>query len=400
MGSDRASGRSHDRARGYVLSLAAALSLVACSGKRAPTSGQDAGRLADAATPAPSAEFGAPKPGMAWVPPGIFRAGTPPERAPRIADEELPGAPLEMSGFYIDVFPWPNEPNAIPTSNVSRDEAEELCTSKGKRLCTELEWERACKGPNDTTYEYGNTYRKDACGTGMDPELASRRPAGEHALCKSGFGVLEMHGGVWEWTSSSWGRGSREASLGVLRGGNALAGELVGRCANAIARGPSKKARTMGFRCCAGPRNKAEVNLERRAEPGLIAAPSWRATTLFGALATASGHPEANVDAKSVSAWAWTPVSNDELVIALGCTIVRDRPKGARACALVIGRPAGDAGTSEALASVATGRDPAELVRNGDARTLRMRALDVRGAYIHDVTYAFGRVDISEAKRP
>jgi hypothetical protein len=125
-----------------------------------------------------------------------------------------------------------------------------------------------------------------------------------------------------------------------------------------------------------------------------------RGTTLFRALAAASGHPEANIDPKSVSAWAWTPVSNDEFVVALGCTFPPDRPKASRACALVIGRSAGDAGASEALASVATGRDPAEVVRNGAARTLRMRALDIRGAYIHDVTYAFGRVDIGEAKRP
>ena len=399
--------RSSRRFRTGGPALACALEFFACSSKRAPSGVRDASAQAsDAAPPSPAIPASAPKPGMAWIPAGSFRAGTPPERIPRIAEEELPGSPVEMNGFYIDLLPWPNEPNAIPLSNISRDEAEELCAGKGKRLCTELEWERACKGPNDTTYEYGNTYRKDACGTGLDAELASRRPSGERALCKSGFGVLEMHGGVWEWTSSPWGRGGRDATLGVLRGGNALAGELVGRCANAIARAPTKKSRTMGFRCCAGPRNAVEVSLERRGEPGLSAATSARAAPLFEALAEAAGSPGASVEPRSVSAWTWTPVANDALVIAIGCVRSAELPKLPRACALVIARPADnagdarDAGASRPLASVATGKEVSEIVRNGDARKLRMRALDVQGAYLRDVTYAFGRVEIGEAKRP
>src|SRR6185369_13748482 len=162
-------------------------------------------------------EAGAPRGGMAWIPAGTLRAGTPRERIPRVADEEMAGLPVEMGGFYIDLLPWPNEPNAIPTSNVTRDEAEQLCATKGKRLCTELEWERACKGPDNTTYEYGDIYRKDTCGTGIPIEQAARRPTGEHAQCKSGFGVAELHGGVFEWTSSMWGRNSKDSSQGVLR---------------------------------------------------------------------------------------------------------------------------------------------------------------------------------------
>ena len=142
------------------------------------------------------------KPGMIWVPAGTLKAGTPSDKIPRVADEELAAVPIEMQGFYIDQHPWPNEPGAIPTTNVTRDEAEALCTSKGKRLCTELEWERACKGPENTTYEYGDAYRSATCGTGQAPEVAARRPAGESPQCKSGFGVSDMHGIVSEWTSS------------------------------------------------------------------------------------------------------------------------------------------------------------------------------------------------------
>jgi len=336
---------------------------------------------------------------MAWIPAGTLRAGTPAERTPRVADEEMAGAPVEMGGFYIDLLPWPNEPNAIPTSNVTREEAEQHCASKGKRLCTELEWERACKGPDNTTYEYGDVYRKDVCGTGIALEQASRRPTGEHAQCKSRFGVAEMHGGVWEWTSSAWGRGSRDAAQGVLRGGNSVAGELVGRCSNAIARSPSKKSPTMGFRCCAGTKNAAEVALELRGTPGLTVAPaslaaSW-APLIASAAAGIDGSP--SMAPKSLQAWSWIPVANEELVIVMGCT---DAP---RRCALVVGRPADegdDGGTGEVLATIMTGNVLSEVTRLGSPRHLRMRSLDPRGVYSREITYVYGRVDLGAVKRP
>ncbi|MBX3204655.1 MAG: SUMF1/EgtB/PvdO family nonheme iron enzyme [Labilithrix sp.] len=331
---------------------------------------------------------------MAWISAGTLRAGTPPDRTPRVADEEMAGTPVEMGGFYIDLLPWPNEPNAIPTSNVSRDEAEQLCASKGKRLCSELEWERACKGPESTTYEYGDAYRKEACGTGVALEQASRRPTGEHAQCKSGFGVAEMHGGVWEWTSSAWGRGSRDAAQGVLRGGNSLAGELVGRCANAIARSPSKKSPTMGLRCCAGTRSSAEVTLDLRGTPGLSVAAAPTARLWASALASAVSEGASPIDPKSLHAWTWLPVANEELAIAMGCT---EAPKR---CGLVVARPAGDGGAGDVLATVATGKELSEVARVGDARHLRMRSLDPRGVYSREITYVYGRVDLGDAKRP
>jgi formylglycine-generating enzyme required for sulfatase activity len=346
------------------------------------------------------AEGVAPRQGMVWVPPGVLRAGTPPDRAPRVADEEMAGSPVEMGGFYIDLLPWPNEPNAIPTTNVARDEAEQLFTSKGKRLCTELEWERACKGPSSFTYEYGDGYRKEVCGTGVALEQASRRPTGEHPQCKSGFGVTEMHGGVFEWTSSVWGRGSKDGAQGVLRAGNSVAGELAGRCANAIARAPTKKAATMGLRCCAGAKNPAEVALELKGTPGLMPAPTSVATPWISAIAAADGVAPGAIDPKSVHAWTWIPVANEELIVAIGCTTAP------RACGLIVSRATPDVGAGEAatsaasvLMSVSTGRDPPELARVGDARHLRIRSLDAHGVFGRDITYAFGRVELGEPKR-
>ena len=349
-------------------------------------------------------DSGAPRPGMAWIPPGTLRVGTPADRVPRVAEEEPAGVPVEMSGFYIDILPYPNEPGAIPTSNVTRDEAEQLCTSKGKRLCTELEWERSCKGPDNASYEYGDTYRAASCGTGVSSEEAARRPAGEHAVCKSGFGVADMHGGVWEWTDSAWGRGSKDRSLGVLRGGNAVAGELVGRCANAIGRPSGKRSPTMGLRCCAGGRNEATVQITAKGTPGFqtVGNPeelhdAWE-PVLRSAIGMAANH--------FARAWKWSPVVNEELVMILGCTPSGDTQHAAAlgapppSCALAVGRTLDGRPTLIGSADIGHAAALPDVARVGDARHLRIRGLDPLGTFGRDVTYVYGRVEISAISRP
>jgi formylglycine-generating enzyme len=379
---------------------AAAFGMLAC-GAYACTKSTAVGPNVDPpAGPADAAAFvsvpiatvpGAPRPGMTWVASGTLKAGTPLDRSPRISDEELPGTPIPMGGFYIDLLPYPNEPGAIPTTNVSREEAQRACEGKAKRLCSELEWERACKGPDGTTYEYGNDYRKETCGTGVVVELAARRPTGDRVACKSGFGALEMHGGAWEWTDSSWGRGHKE-ELGVLRGGNASAGELVGRCANGIGRPVASKGPQMGFRCCAGPRNDAKVELaittgpalERSGKPGTLALP-------LAPLAATAWKATAAVDFDH--AWTWRPAPNEELVVGAACVHETRQTR----CGLVVGRVDGD--HAYLVAQFETGFIAPEIAQNGEARRIRARGLDAQGAFVRDLVYSYGRVEISEPKR-
>lgn len=378
-----------------------AVSLSGCSSCRSapdPSSGSapDSGGAQGAIVIRPASaagDSGAPRTGMTWVPPGTLRVGTPADRVPRVADEEPAGQPVEMSGFYIDLLPYPNEPGAIPTTNVTRDEAEQLCIAKGKRLCSELEWERSCKGPSNTSYEYGDAYRAAACGTGVSSEEAARRPSGEHAGCKSGFGPADMHGGVWEWTDSSWGRGSKDKALGVLRGGNAVAGELVARCANAIGRPSGKKSPTMGLRCCAGTRNEGAVQLTVKGTPGLqtVANPeelheAWE-PVLRPAIGTAANH--------FAKAWRWSPVANEELVMILGCNTV-----GAPTCALAVGRTFEGRATLISSEEVGQAMALPDVARIGDTRHLRIRGLDPAGTFGRDITYVYGRVEIGRVSRP
>ena len=378
-----------------VIVLAVVGSLPACSSCTKTDVG--VGPEASAAIVAPSAtatSSAAPvQHGMVWVPAGKVRAGTPVGRVPRIAEEELTGDELDMGAFYIDLLPYPNENGAIPTTNVTRDDAARLCEAQSKRLCTELEWERACKGPDNFVYEYGDTYKPQVCGTGISVEEAARHPSGDHVGCRSGFGVLELHGDVWEWTQSSWGRGRSDA-LGVLRGGNSVAGELAGRCANGIGRAPSQKSPTMGFRCCKGEVSPATVEL--KLSTGRILEPLTKGDA--ARVGRVARSPNGGVVAPGkgffvTSTWIWRPVANEVLQVASGCAgAEHGKPYG---CALVVYRA--DDARDVPLAAVAVDVGIVEMAVAGEPKHIRVRGLQSKGGLIaRDVTYAYGRVDIGE----
>lgn len=370
------------------LALAVLLAL-SCS-----KSQEDVAPVPSASTPKPQPQPAATtRPGMAWIPGGTLKAGTPSNKRPRIADEELPGTELKLDGFYIDLLPYPNESGAIPTSNVTRDEAQQLCEQKSKRLCTELEWERACKGDANTAYEYGDDYRGATCGTGVTAEEASKRPSGDRPQCKSAFGVLEMHGGAWEWTASKWGRGSTKNDLGVLRGGNAQAGELVGRCANGLARSIKTKSPTMGFRCCAGPKNEAEVDLALTTGPTLQGMTKTDALKLAPLLANSPDSKIAGSNFAGAAAWRWRPMANETLIVLAGCTWVPS--PGAGSCALGILRD----DDRSVVTAIPTDRMIVDVAQIGERRKIRALGFDNVQSYVRELHYNYGSVEIGEKKR-
>src|SRR4030095_3533230 len=95
---------------------------------------------------------------------------------------------VELGEFSIDRLPYPNDPAAPPLTGATRQRAQALCAERGGRLCHELEWERACKGPEDKPYRGGRVW---------DPTCAR-----EPSTCASGLGVLAMGGALREWTAS------------------------------------------------------------------------------------------------------------------------------------------------------------------------------------------------------
>src|SRR5262249_55149147 len=69
------------------------------------------------------------------------------------------GANLVEAGkpFCVDVYEYPGG-KTIPRTSVSYEEADKLCQSRGERLCTELEWERACRGKGGVSFPYGAAF--------------------------------------------------------------------------------------------------------------------------------------------------------------------------------------------------------------------------------------------------
>lgn len=384
-----------------LVALGAALGLGGCRDKAGPPS------AAESAPPwASSAEVVTPRPGMVWIPKGSLVVGTPTDKTPRVPDAEMAGEQIVLGGYYIDLFPYPNEVGAIPKTNVTRDEAKALCEADGKRLCSELEVERACKGPTNATYPWGDEYRAAACGTAERRGIA---PNGYNASCKSGFGVPDLAGSVWVWTSSEWGRGTE--GLVTQRGGNGLSGELGARCANGRGQKPETRALDVGVRCCAGPENPFQVTLAvtrgdalhyRRGDDQL----STTLTALIrsiphieeGLLDTAtSGDKGAglpHVETFEVErSWTWHPVGNEELVVGGGCT----RPGDDKTCGVLVARL--EQAKPRPLAWVATDHWQPTIGETDTGRVLFVYGGDDHGAFRKRVSYEWGHIGIGEKER-
>lgn len=388
--------------------LAISALVVASSCNRFGNKNEQSSSGASSSQPEPGIDSPPPTPkGMIWVPPGVLIAGTPDGVFPRVADAEMPGVQVVMRGFFIDEYPYPNEANAIPKSNVTRDEAQALCEEQHKRLCTELEWERACKGPANQIYPGSNTYNAGDCDTGKSHW--SVPPMGLNAHCRTGFGVRDTHGVVWQWTASPWGRGLAGDQVSI-RGGNGSAGDVVARCANAIARSPNDRAMSVGFRCCSGERNLPEVTVDvirggslttQANEPPIIELVLGSPPPdLAKRLAKAQEKEKKQMPFEIFHSWKWRPIGNEEFFLHSGCAGHKPHP----VCGITIGRiipPQSDAGaaTYEPVAFAPSQWWMATLHESNDPREFWVVGGDERGAYKRKVSYAFGRVTVGEPER-
>lgn len=185
------------------------------------------------------------------VPVGPFNAGSLPGEAGRDPSTEGTLHKITLGPFRMDRTARPLRKHAVPpgsggsaaqTAGFGFDEAQVLCAESGGRLCTEVEWERACKGPRSSVYAGG--------------DVPCRGPS-----CSSGYDV-EGLGAALEWTASSLSASSPFSGQRVLRGSPLAAPASERRCAKRVAESQRPSAEPVTFRCCYGA-----PNAERMRDP-------------------------------------------------------------------------------------------------------------------------------------
>ena len=186
---------------------------------------------------------------MLYIPPGPFVMGRLNQEDLTTASRSEPLAKVgEVPAFYIDRFEFPNrlkdaDGKAMKlVGKATWTQAQEACESLGKRLCSEEEWEKACKGPANWIYTYGDTFDTDMCGGGVDAPSV----LGDPTTCTSGYGGWGLSGGLREWTATKAGKGQRRVVKGGLRGNS----ERGSRCAFAVDEAEGFADSTLSFRCC------------------------------------------------------------------------------------------------------------------------------------------------------
>lgn len=98
--------------------------------------------------------------------------------------------PVAVPAFEIDRMPIRAEGAGLPLVVRSRDEAERVCGARGGRLCSELEWERACEGDAHQPFATGASLDLEGCTLDL-------------GACTSEHGVAAMGIEHPEWTRSN-----------------------------------------------------------------------------------------------------------------------------------------------------------------------------------------------------
>ena len=143
-----------------------------------------------------------------------------------------------------------------PVVMVSWNDAAAYAEWAGKRLPTEVKWEKAARGTQGWLWPWGNEWDEWKANT-IEAGPHTVTPVGSYPAGASPYGCLDMAGNVWEWMAD-WLKAYPASDyldndLGerykVLRGGSWNGYGDVTRCAFRVRFDPSNRGIDIGFRC-------------------------------------------------------------------------------------------------------------------------------------------------------
>ena len=186
------------------------------------------------------------------IPAGDFLMGSDPSVDPNTQEDETDQHTVNLDEYWImrtevtneqykrcvdaDVCEEPSNAywnrsgsEKLPVTDVDWGQARTYAEWAGGRLCTEAEWEKACRGVDAAIYPWGDGPPQEALA---NYDYSVGRPMAVGSYPPGAYGLYDMTGNVWEWTSSQYegypysaadGREEVEASgdvRRVLRGGS------------------------------------------------------------------------------------------------------------------------------------------------------------------------------------
>lgn len=151
----------------------------------------------------------------------------------------------------MDRYEAPNVEGADPTVVVSAVEARAWCADRGKRLCTEDEWDLACLESTTDRCNNDKRWRPWDRRTVNTPAEVARiwqgTPSGSMPECRTPWGVHDLTGNVEEWVEAHEGRDWPV----TLKGG--WWAKRTACLKSNDAHPPSYRLYQTGFRCCKTP---------------------------------------------------------------------------------------------------------------------------------------------------
>ena len=101
----------------------------------------------------------------------------------------------------MDIYNWKTAEQ--PVNYVTYRQAQRFCSWIGGKLPTEQQWEKAARGTDGQTYPWGDDAPTEANHYANIPgENSDIQAVGTYPDGASPYGLLDMAGNVWEWTST------------------------------------------------------------------------------------------------------------------------------------------------------------------------------------------------------